>query len=199
MPLVISPETTELRVGQALRLQLAPDPSAAGEIQWYFESAPLPGQTGPVCRCYLARLSRLPPPSERAGARNDAFGCCAHRSRARCCDGSAARREASRDPAGPDKSPLSVSPQCRPTTKVSIALSSSVAPLAGWRATSRRAWTFLRCAMGATRALAGIGASRLHAHMLTARLAAACLRLHRAQRSAGAAVVRHLPFSRARA
>ena len=51
VPLAVSPETVELRVGGALRLQLEANVRAAGEITWYFEGAPLPGQTGPVCRC----------------------------------------------------------------------------------------------------------------------------------------------------
>ena len=49
-PLTVSPETVELRVGGALQLRLA-NVRADGEISWFFEGAPLPGQTGPVCRC----------------------------------------------------------------------------------------------------------------------------------------------------
>ena len=49
--LTVSPETIELRVGGALRLQLDGNVLADGEITWFFEGSPLPGQTGPVCRC----------------------------------------------------------------------------------------------------------------------------------------------------
>lgn len=49
-PLTVSPETIELQVGGTVQLRLQADVRAAGEISWYFEGAPLPGQTGPVCR-----------------------------------------------------------------------------------------------------------------------------------------------------
>ena len=65
VPLTVSPETIELRVGGALTLQLQANVRAAGEITWYFEGAPLPGQTGPVCRC-AAGHSTSPRVRERA-------------------------------------------------------------------------------------------------------------------------------------
>lgn len=71
-PLAVFPETIELRVGDALRLQLPPATLAAGEVSWFFEGAPLPGQTGPVCWCVASARS---PRSTRA---SDSLGLALH-------------------------------------------------------------------------------------------------------------------------